>query len=434
MILKASSRGGAKQLAQHLMSDENDHVTVHSIEGTMSDSVEGAFREMYAISKGTKCRKFMFSLSLNPPPNEVVKIEGFEDAIKQVESKLNLTGQPKAVVFHEKAARRHCHCVWSRIDTDNMKAIEMGLYKKQLNEVAKDLYIQHGWQMPKGFLGRAYNDPRNFTLKEWKQAERNGLNPRQIKATLQRCWTYSDNKKSFTSALKQNGFFLAQGDKKNVHLAVDWNGEVYPLRRSLGIKVKELKQRLGEADKFPTINATKAIIKQAQSEAHTKLTEELALRHKYEVKPLRKKKAKLVKEQRIARAEQHNQHTKRQQQEREERQKHYRRGFKGLWDLVTGRHRELKRTHEVRQLAANNRDWEEKEALIKTQLETSKALQIQLDIANARQQKAVMALNADFVANLHSEDLSNNIKSDFNVKPQKLSLKPNIDRSPELSI
>lgn len=38
MILVGNPRGGAKNLAQHLMKEENDHVTVHELRGFASDS------------------------------------------------------------------------------------------------------------------------------------------------------------------------------------------------------------------------------------------------------------------------------------------------------------------------------------------------------------------------------------------------------------
>jgi len=78
--------------------------------------VYGAFKEAEAISRGTRCKKYLFSLSLNPPKEVEVGIDIFESTIARVEDQLNLTGQPKAVVFHEKSGsdgitRRHCHIV-----------------------------------------------------------------------------------------------------------------------------------------------------------------------------------------------------------------------------------------------------------------------------------------------------------------------------------
>lgn len=114
MILVGNQRGGAKNLALHLLKQENEHVEVHELRGFASDNLMGALNESYAISRATKCRQFMFSLSLNPPPNEQVRTEDFEKAIDRAECELGLTGQPRAIVFHEKEGRRHAHAVWSR--------------------------------------------------------------------------------------------------------------------------------------------------------------------------------------------------------------------------------------------------------------------------------------------------------------------------------
>ena len=151
MILKASQRGGGKQLAVHLLkTDENEHVEVHDIRGFVADDVTGAFQEAHAISKATKCRQFLFSLSLNPPETENVPIETFESAIADVEKSLGLTDQPRVIVFHEKEGRRHAHCVWSRIDIDEMKAVQMSYFKRKLNDIAKNLYLDNDWTLPNG--------------------------------------------------------------------------------------------------------------------------------------------------------------------------------------------------------------------------------------------------------------------------------------------
>lgn len=57
MILKASQRGNARELAKHLLNGhDNEHVEVHSIHGFMADNIEGALQETHALSLGTKCQ------------------------------------------------------------------------------------------------------------------------------------------------------------------------------------------------------------------------------------------------------------------------------------------------------------------------------------------------------------------------------------------
>lgn len=189
MILVGNQRGGAKDLARHLMKQDNEHVSVHEVRGFVADDLEGAFTESYAISRGTKCKQFLFSLSLNPPPESEVSTEEFEAAIDQAEAKLGLTGQPRAVVFHEKEGpggmRRHAHAVWSRIRADEMKAVQMSHSHRKLMDVSRELYLEHGWKMPRGLADQTQRDPLNYSLEEWQQAKRAGRDPKEIKASMQ---------------------------------------------------------------------------------------------------------------------------------------------------------------------------------------------------------------------------------------------------------
>ncbi len=73
MILKGNQRAGGRQMAVHLLNGEqNEHVNVHQVRGFIASDVLGALNEAYALSKGTQCKQFMYSLSLNPPQDERV--------------------------------------------------------------------------------------------------------------------------------------------------------------------------------------------------------------------------------------------------------------------------------------------------------------------------------------------------------------------------
>jgi len=141
MILKGNQRAGGRQMALHLLNaEQNEHVNVHEVRGFIAEDVLGALNETYALSKGTQCKQFMYSLSLNPPQNERVDIGIFETTLDRIETKLGLEDQPRVVVFHEKEGRRHAHCVWSRIDVDKMKAINIAFPKRKLNDISKSRY------------------------------------------------------------------------------------------------------------------------------------------------------------------------------------------------------------------------------------------------------------------------------------------------------
>jgi hypothetical protein len=432
LILKGNQRAGAKQMALHLMSNENDHVEVHQVDGFMADDVQGALQEIYAASKATKCKKFMFSLSLSPPKEATATNEDFDNAINQVEKKLGLENQSKVVVFHEKEGRRHAHCVWSRIDTDKMKAIKLNYYKRDLNTIAKDLFIEHDWDLPKGFEDTHKRDLRTFDLDEWQQAKRHNLSPKQIKARIQYCWKQSDNKASFKTALEHEGFFLARGDKKSVHVAVDWHGEVYAITRNTGQKAKDVRARLGKADSLPTVETIKSIIKKEQSALHLRLQKELIAKHQMQSQPLLTQKAELVTTQQDERKSQQATHEARQQHEQQQRQAQYRKGLHGLWQLVTGRYHKQKQQHECEHKAGLERDKKEKQQLVAKQLKTRQALQINLDTLNTHQQKESMQLNCDLMANYKNNSTEHELKTAF-TQSQKLSNHAR-STSPEISL
>ncbi len=260
MILKASQRGGGKQLGLHLMkTQDNEHIEIHEIRGFVSDDVVGALKEAYAISKGTKCKQFLFSVSLNPPPQERVPVETFETAISRIEEKNGLTGQPRIVVFHEKEGRRHAHAVWSRIDADTMTARNLPFFKMKLRELSRDLYIENGWKMPRGLVNSREADPRNFTLAEWHQAKRAGRDARDLKGMMQECWAASDSHVAFAQALKARGFTLAKGDRR-AHVALSPEGEVFSVARTVGKKAKDVWARLGDPERLPDVAKAKALL------------------------------------------------------------------------------------------------------------------------------------------------------------------------------
>jgi hypothetical protein len=221
MILKASQRGGAIQLALHLLkSEENEHVHVHEMRGFVSDDLVGAFKEIQAVSRGTKCKQPLFSVSLNPPEQEKVSLEVFEQTLVQIEERNGLTGQPRAVVFHEKEGRRHAHAVWSRIDTDKMKAINLPHFKLKLRDLSREIYQEKNWKMPRGLMNSIERDPRNFTLEQWQQSKRAGWNARNLKEALQDCYATSDSKASFEQALRARGLMLARGDRRSQTIGI----------------------------------------------------------------------------------------------------------------------------------------------------------------------------------------------------------------------
>lgn len=378
MILKASQRSGGKALALHLLNEaDNEHIELHELRGFTADNLTGAFKEIEAISKGTRCSQYLFSLSLSPPQSEYVPIEHFEAAIDRVERKLGLENQPRAIVFHEKEGRRHAHCVWSRIDSDNMQAINMPFFKNKLMEISRQLYLEHGWDMPRGFQNRKERDPANFTLAEWQQAKRQGEDPRELKALLQECWASSDNRQAFSRALEDRGFTLCAGDKRG-YVALDYRGEVYSLSRWLEVKTKELKARLDDPSTLPKLETAKENLSKRMTrtiENHEKTVKEQLQR---EAAPLLKQRRDMQEQHKEERESQKAFHEKRQAFENQKRAEQLPKGLKAVWHFLSGRYFKDRAQFESEKKSALERDRAEKNALRQSQLKERRELQTAL--------------------------------------------------------
>jgi len=363
VILIGNQRGGGRDLAQHLLKEENDHVRLHQLRGFIADDLEDAFKEAYAVSRGTRCKQFLFSLSLNPPKDAKVSTEAFESAIERVERKLGLNGQPRAIVFHEKEGRRHAHAVWSRIKVDEMKAVQLSHSTLKLMDVSRELHIEHGWKMPRGLAERSERDPRNFTLEEWQHAKRNGVDPRDIKTHIQDAWEMSDSKTALKHALEERGYRLAKGDKRG-YVAIDYRGEVYSVPKYAGVKTKEVRTRIGDPADLPSVDEAKAAWASDMLKKAQELQREADQKREQERQAFAAKRAELVARQRAERAAQDQALTARKTKEAIARQDRFRSGLKGLWDRLRGEHRRILEESLRDGLASDRRDKQERDQLI----------------------------------------------------------------------
>lgn len=395
MILKASQRGGGKQLARHLLrTDENEHVETHEVRGFISQDLTGALKEAHAVSLGTRCKQFLFSVSLSPPPQERVSVETFENAIERIEQRTGLAGQPRVVVFHEKEGRRHAHAVWSRIDAETMTAINLPFFKTKLRDLSRDLYLENGWKMPRGLMNSREADPRNFTLAEWHQAKRAGYDARDLKAMLQECWAVSDSKAAFMQALKARGFTLAKGDRRG-HVALSPEGEVFSVPRAVGKKAQDIEKRLGSPDALPSLEAAKAQLAKDLSASFQRLRREAEEQKRRDLSPLDQQRRAMGQAQRAERAHLKAGQERRWAEETRARAERFDKGIKGLWSRLSGKHAEVQRQNEREAYAALARDRAQRQAVVEAQMRDRQALQAQIKAACDRHAAMLKELRAD---------------------------------------
>jgi hypothetical protein len=276
MILKGNQRGGGQQLAVHLMNSfDNEVVEVAEVRGTVARDLSGAFAEWAAEASATRCKKFLYSLSLSPDQKQGhLTREQYLELLARTERSLKLVGQPRAVVFHEKrdkdgALREHCHAVWSRIDTAKMKAVQISHDRLKLRTVVQQFARDYGLALPDGLKKEGKRDRFNDRAKqenlgEKQQQERTGV-PKDVRmAELAACWTTTKTGPEFVRAMEDKGYYLARGDQR-AYVVIDLYGEIHSLSRQIeGVKSAQIKERLSgyPLDKQPDVESVQAYAKQ----------------------------------------------------------------------------------------------------------------------------------------------------------------------------
>ena len=271
MIPKGNQRAGGRQLATHLMNQyDNERVEIAEIRGAVAPDLHGAFAEWRAQAGATRCRKYLYSLSLNPDHRQgPFSREQYYDFIERTEQKLGLTDQARAIVFHSKYGREHCHVVWSRIDLDKMKAVQLSHDHQNLRTIAQEFARDHGIQLPKGMQknrgkDRYANRDQWENLTERQQYERTGITKEERQRDIRAAWDQSDNAASLVRALEERGYLLARGDQRG-YVVVDRGGDIHSLSRQLkGIKRKEFSERLKDypPERLPDAAKAQAFIRE----------------------------------------------------------------------------------------------------------------------------------------------------------------------------
>ena len=273
MILKGSQRSNGADLAIHLMNGfDNESVEIARVDGAVASDLFGAFAEFEAVALGTRAQKPLYSLSINP--SAPLTRAQYLEAIGMIEKRLGLSDQPRAIVFHVKDGREHCHVVWSRIDVDAMRAIHMAHDKCKLMDLACEIAHRYGLELPPGL--KAWEEKQAFkkdklepSLGEKAQAEATGISPEQRRAAITACYENSDGAGAFVNALEEAGYVLARGDRRGFVL-VDRFGNPHSLTRYLkGHSAKEVKAKLAALDpaKLPDVDQAKEIMRQ-RAQAH----------------------------------------------------------------------------------------------------------------------------------------------------------------------
>jgi len=248
MIIKGGSRSGPEQLAKHLQRrDTNEMVDVLELQSPALNLSE-AFRDWQTLSEGTRGTKGLYHVNIDPAQEYVMSPEQWQRCVEVLEKELGFEGQPRAVVMHQKHGRQHLHVVWARTDLDTMTLRSDSMNYPAHERASMALELEFGHELVPGKHAKRDREKQpefpNAALNhaEWQQAERTGIKPADRKDQITALKQASDNAEAFKAALEEQGYMLAQGNRRDFVL-IDQAGEVYSLTRQIhGMKAAALRE------------------------------------------------------------------------------------------------------------------------------------------------------------------------------------------------
>jgi len=279
MIIKGGSRAAPGQLAWHLQRrDTNERVEILELHAPTLDLAE-AFRNWQTLSEGTQGFKGLYHANIDPAKDYTMTRDQWQRAVEVLEKELGLEGQPRAVVMHEKYGREHIHVVWARTDIDRMvlRSDSQNYLAHERASLALENEFGHE-HVPGKHAKRDREKQPEFPKAvadqaEWQQGERTGIDPAARKDRITALKQASDNGQAFKTALEEQGYILAKGDRRDF-VIVDETGSIHSLGRQIqGMKAAELRAFMKDVDRETLPTAAEATELQRQRPQETRQDE-----------------------------------------------------------------------------------------------------------------------------------------------------------------
>ena len=267
MIVKGRSRSNGAQLGPYLLHSEGtENVTVLQVSGMATKDVCQALIEMQEITDcGQRGVKGLYHGVISPQPGYALDERQWIYAADVLARELQLEGQPRVIVLHDKAdargqARTHAHVVFQRTDKESLKLIPDSWNYIAHERASRHLERTLGHELVPGAHiaprkdreeGKAYPDHERL-----KAGMTRGKRVNQITGL----YRGADSASAFVAALHDKGYVLAQGDRRDFVL-VDDRAQVFSLPRFIeGVKTKQVREFMQPfaGEMLPSVEIAKA--------------------------------------------------------------------------------------------------------------------------------------------------------------------------------
>lgn len=255
MIAKGTLHNSGARLAAYMVTGKDgEKAQLYELRGFASADIRAAFRDVDAMTTGTRVEKPFFHVQVRNPEGEELSRLAWQHVAERIESKLGYSGQPRAIAFHtdEKTGHEHMHIAWARLDAESLTAKPLPFFKLRLKETCRELESSLDLTRVSSERPRAELAPSRA---EEEQSRRLNTDLHGIRGTIREAYEQSDGGKAFAAALADKGLTLCQGERRDF-IVLDPEGGMHALgKRLLGDSAADIRRSLAdlERDGLPTV-------------------------------------------------------------------------------------------------------------------------------------------------------------------------------------
>ncbi|MDE1902169.1 MAG: relaxase/mobilization nuclease domain-containing protein [Alphaproteobacteria bacterium] len=151
MIIKSHIRGGFRSAADYLKEQgQNEKTRLVEMSDPHVQNLDEAFRAMWAVSDGTKVKKPLHHVSINPMKDERLTDAQVRRICERLEERYGYASgeHQRVIVEHVKEGRQHFHVMWNRVSLTTGKPHYPYMHKKQSKIVAREMEKELGLKQP----------------------------------------------------------------------------------------------------------------------------------------------------------------------------------------------------------------------------------------------------------------------------------------------